>query len=116
MKLKQGDTLSQPVYDVSKAGSLAFKVTIMPSIREIEGDVIVRVDAGPDSQLWEENYAMMIITVDPVPIDEPIRPTEEIIAINPVFYKINYIKLNIENETNNEIDIEIKPEFKGKQE
>ncbi|MEN8261998.1 MAG: hypothetical protein ABFR82_00865 [Nitrospirota bacterium] len=59
---------------------------------------------------------MMIITVDTVPKNKPIKPTEEIISINPVFYKINYIKLNIENETNNETDIEIKPEFKGKQE
>ena len=116
MKLKQGDTLSQPVYNVSEAKSLAFKVTIMPSIREIEGDIIVKADTSSDSLSWAESYAMMIITVDTVPLDEPIKPTEEIISITPVFYKINYLKLYIENQTNTEIDIEIKPEFKGKRE
>ncbi|MEN8261997.1 MAG: hypothetical protein ABFR82_00860 [Nitrospirota bacterium] len=46
MNIKQGDTLSPPVYDVSRAKSLAFKLTIMPSIREIEGDIIVKADTS----------------------------------------------------------------------
>ncbi len=116
MKCKHGESLSLPEYNVSKAGRIAFRILIKPQIREIEGDIVVKVDTSLDRRSWEKNYAMMIFTIEPIPKDESINPIEEIISISPVFNKINYLKLYIENETNNEIDIEIILEFKNKQE